>query len=68
MEFELLSIPAILALVEAAKMAGLPVKLAPVLAILAGVVAGYLMGDVTNGIIFGLSASGIYSGAKTLTK
>lgn len=68
MEFELLSIPAIIAIVEAAKVAGLPVKVAPLVAIIAGVIAGYFMGDVVNGIIFGLSASGIYSGAKTLTK
>jgi hypothetical protein len=63
---ELLSIPAILALVEAVKKAGMPSKLAPVLAILAGLSFGTIMGDPVMGIVYGLSASGVYSGARKM--
>lgn len=66
--FELLSIPAIIAFVEAAKVAGMPVKLAPVVAIVAGLGLGYVLGDVLNGLLFGLAASGVYSGAKEVLK
>lgn len=67
-EFELLSIPAIIAFVESAKVAGMSVKLAPVVAIVAGLGLGYVLGDVLNGLLFGLAASGVYSGAKEVLK
>ncbi len=65
--FELLSIPAVLAAVEALKMAGLPSKFAAIVAIVIGALLGLLMADVLQGIVFGLAASGTYSGIKALT-
>lgn len=68
---ELLSVPVIVALVSAIKMAGLPSKFAPLLSIAFGVASGLLIGGVTVdagvvGLLFGLSASGLYSGGKAM--
>ena len=66
--FELLSVPAIMAAVEAVKMAGLPAKYAALIAVVFGVAFGLGMGDVMSGLLFGLAASGLYSGAKAVIK
>lgn len=69
---ELLTIPAVLAIVEALKMAGLPSKFAPIVSIVLGMVMGmiFLSGTLVAtagvGILIGLSASGLYSQGKTL--
>nr|DAK59543.1 MAG TPA: holin [Caudoviricetes sp.] len=65
----LLTVPAIVALTNLAKRAGLPAKLAPLVSVLVGVAvacgdaystgAGYL-DAVARGIILGLTASGLY--------
>lgn len=73
---ELLTIPAIAAIVQAAKLAGIPSKFAPLLSIALGVVlAAVLLSDVEmvarigTGLVLGLSASGLYSYTKpTLQK
>ena len=64
--FELLSIPAIIAAIEAFKMAGLPSKLAAIGAIGIGVTFGFIMGDAVTGLLLGLASSGTYSAAKNL--
>ena len=69
---ELLTIPAVVAMVEALKMAGLSSKFAPIVSILLGLIMGMifvpgtLIASAGVGILIGLSASGIYSGGKTL--
>lgn len=66
-------IPVIVGLVEVLKGLGLPNKLAPVASLIFGVVAGVfyaspgdLLGGVLIGLALGLSASGLYSGSKTV--
>jgi hypothetical protein len=61
---EILSIPAILAIVEAFKMIGLPSKYAAIMAIGVGLLFGFIVGSPVAGMVFGLSASGLYSGIK----
>lgn len=61
---ELLTIPAIVALVEALKRSGMNSKYAPIVAIIVGIGFGLALGDWVGGLILGLSASGLYSGAK----
>ncbi len=69
-----IAIPVIVGIVSAAKTAGLRSKYAPLLSIGIGVGALYLFGDGTTvsrlfeGLIAGLSASGLYSSAKAVTK
>lgn len=65
----------IMGLVSGAKTVGLPNKAAPILSIGLGIVAGALLVYPDNlgqgifvGIGYGLSASGLYSGSKTLIK
>jgi len=65
---ELLSIPAIIAAVEAVKLAGVPSKWAGLIAIVFGLAFGLGLGDWVAGIIVGLSASGTYSAAKAMLK
>ena len=65
---ELLSIPAIIAIVEALKMAGAPKKHAAVIAIVSGLLFGFIMGNVIAGLVTGLAASGLYSGFRSLLK
>lgn len=74
------TVPAVLALVTLVKGLGMPSRLAPVLALALGVVLTLLhtlsMGDsitthtiwglITSGLILGLSASGVYDGAKLI--
>lgn len=70
-----LAIPVIVALVSAAKMAGLRSKFAPILSLVVGMGLFYFFGDNAEagerlfiGILAGLSASGLYSGAKATVK
>ncbi|MGI8857127.1 MAG: hypothetical protein ACR2JW_15385 [Thermomicrobiales bacterium] len=71
----------IVALVEGAKRVGLPVRWAPLLAVCLGLLCGVLaqLAAVAphvhiwyeaagGGIVLGLSAGGLYSGAKTLAE
>lgn len=74
------SIPAVLALVTVAKDLGLSNKLAPVVAVVLGIILSLLdglaggdmattadvLGYVSTGLIVGLSASGVYDGAKII--
>ena len=69
-----IAVPVIVAIVSAAKTAGLPSKIAALLSILLGVVGFYFIGsadlaaNVFSGIVAGLTASGLYSGAKATLK
>lgn len=60
----------IIGLVSTAKMSGLPTKYAPLLSLLIGVVFAFIFPldnigkTILLGIVQGLSASGLYSGAK----
>lgn len=65
----LLSIPAIIAFVEAVKRTEfLNSRYEPLLAIVSGLGTGFLMGDWVTGIVMGLAASGTYSGVKHTIK
>lgn len=66
--FELLSIPAIIAAIEAVKAAGLPSRLAALGAIAIGASFGFILGDTMQGLVFGLAASGTYSGLKSMVQ
>lgn len=65
---ELLTIPAIVALVEALKRSGMDSKYAPLVAIAVGIAFGLTLGDWVGGLILGLSASGLYSGVKKMAE
>jgi hypothetical protein len=65
---ELLTIPAIVALVEALKRSGMDSKYAPLTAIAIGIAFGLVLGDWIGGLILGLSASGLFSGLKKMTE
>lgn len=66
-------VPIIVALVQVAKMVGLPSKYSPIVSLGAGVLISFLFGHETgdmsqtilSGVVYGLSASGLYSGIKT---
>ena len=67
---EAVLIPATLALVEAIKKAGLPKKYAPLASIafgvlITGIFYNFKSGFLLEGLIVGLSASGLFSQAKT---
>jgi hypothetical protein len=63
-------VPIIVGIVEALKTAGLPSKYAPVVSLMLGVLAtvsvfgNSIVWEVMNGLLVGLSASGLYSGIK----
>ena len=71
---EIATVPAVLAIVTLAKDAGMPKKLSPILAVLAGIGLTWMsclaMGvtfnavSLTDGIVLGLCASGVYDGAR----
>lgn len=69
---ELLSIPAIIAVVEVVKRAGMPSRFAPLLSAVLGITFGLLLDlSVTGGavgLLFGLSASGLYSSKVLINK
>ncbi|ARD46982.1 hypothetical protein SporoP37_01550 [Sporosarcina sp. P37] len=72
---DIVLIPVIIGLIEVLKVYGLPKKLMPIFALLFGIGGGifYLFphdwkSGVLSGIIMGLSASGLYSGGKTIVK
>ena len=73
--YEALLVPAIMGVVEIAKRVGLPDKLAVVLPVVLGVVCGVVYVDpvdwrrgVLAGLLLGLSAMGLYDGAKTTVR
>lgn len=63
-------VPVVIGIIEVVKLAGLPSRFAPLLSLVLGVLgATYLVGGdlavtVLQGLIVGLSASGLYSGTK----
>lgn len=66
-------VPVVVGVIEACKMAGLPSRWAPILSILLGIGgAGFLGGDlqdiVIQGMVVGLSASGLYSATRATLK
>ncbi|MBP3038436.1 hypothetical protein J9303_02815 [Bacillaceae bacterium Marseille-Q3522] len=67
-------IPLITGLVELSKKYGLPVKWAPIVSVLLGLVIGivYIEGPLKNsvliGLMLGLSATGLYSGSKNFVE
>lgn len=75
------TIPAVLALVTIAKDTGMPPKLSPILAVVLGIVLQTLQAltfehinsldalypVLAHGLILGLSASGLYDGAKLIS-
>jgi mannose/fructose/N-acetylgalactosamine-specific phosphotransferase system component IIC len=64
---ELLSIPAIIAIVEAIKATGyIDNRYVPLLAIGTGAVVGVVMGNLILGVVLGVTASGAYAQVKTL--
>lgn len=78
MEFQVYDvavIPVIIALIQLFKQVGLPNRFAPIVSIALGIVAGFVYiapGDpakaVYLGIVIGLSAIGLFSGAKNTVK
>lgn len=69
---QLVPIPIVAGLVEIIKTAGLPSRYAPIASLLVGVGVSYLFGwsewqwGILNGVVYGLSASGLYSGVKAV--
>jgi len=67
-------VPLIIGIIEVAKKIGLPIKLAPLVAIILGVAGAFLLENgaisqkILLGIVFGLSSSGLYSGGKAVIK
>jgi hypothetical protein len=67
-------IPVILGLCELVKQVGLPSRWVPLVSLVLGVVFGafFLQGSISvrvlQGVVLGLSASGLYSGPKNLIK
>lgn len=67
-------IPLIIGVVEMFKKAGLPVRFSPFVAVTFGIILGvyFIANDVREGIIigimYGLSASGLYSGTKNMVE
>lgn len=65
-----LMVPIIIALVSGVKQAGMDSKWAPVLSIVLGMVGFYFLADgevgvrLFEGLVAGLTASGLYSGVK----
>ncbi len=73
--YDVLIVPLIIGLVAVAKKSGVPTKALPLLSLAVGLVIGVLYasnGDIKQGVLvgamLGLSASGLYSGAKKVTE
>lgn len=66
MEIELVIVPVVMGLVEVVKRVGVPVRFAPLLAVVLGGLSVFVV-DITPlmGIVYGLTACGLYSGVKT---
>lgn len=71
---QLVMIPAVNGLIEVAKKAGLPNRYAPLLAVTLGVISGIGLREpntsmvigIIEGVVIGLSAVGMYSGARNV--
>lgn len=66
-------VPIIVGIVQAIKMTAIPEKYSPIIAILVGVLIAFVTGSgdywghsILAGIIYGLGASGLYSGTKAV--
>lgn len=73
--YDIVVLPIIVGVVELLKKAGFPDKLLPLSAVLLGILVGVVYIAPTDvkqgilvGIVLGLSASGLYSGGKTLVE
>ena len=73
----LVAVPLILALVQVVKMVGLASKWAPICSIGFGIIISFFVGDfgstdfhightLLSGVIYGLTASGLFSATKTM--
>jgi uncharacterized membrane protein (DUF441 family) len=65
--------PIILGIVQALKMSDIPDKYAPIISIFVGVIIAFITNEATlwgqnilSGLVYGLSASGLYSGTKSV--
>jgi hypothetical protein len=67
----LVLVPVVLGVVQVAKISGLDSRYSPALSLVLGVLGTYLVGhlgasqDIIQGLVVGLTASGLFSGAKT---
>ncbi len=68
---ELTAVPVVIALVEIVKRFGVSEKLYPVISLIIGISIAFMLPEPWNprlsiikGVLFGLSASGLYSGGK----
>lgn len=59
-------VPIVLGLVQTAKVSGLNTRYAPAIALALGVLGTFLVGqfDILQGLVIGLTASGLFSGTK----
>ncbi|MBO0600109.1 hypothetical protein I2483_00390 [Sporosarcina sp. E16_3] len=71
--YDVVLIPLIIGIVSLLKMYGMPRKLLPVMALIFGVVGGIIYiypedikAGILVGLMMGLSASGLYSGGRTV--
>lgn len=67
------AVPFVLAIVEVFKHVGLPTRLAPLLSLLVGAALtgalhGFTVDAILTGLVVGLSASGLWSGTRTLIR
>lgn len=70
-ELSALIIPVVIGLTSAVKLTGLPSKWSPLVAVFLGLAASFMLLGVSAittfmGLIYGLSASGLYSGTKAV--
>lgn len=73
--YDIAVVPVIIALIELVKRAGVPKRALPLIAVVLGVVSGFVyiapgQADeaVLVGVVMGLSAVGLYSGAKNISE
>ena len=68
---EIAIVPIVTGLVQAIKMAGVPSKYAPSLAVVLGVLSTYIVGvdsALLMGVVYGLTAAGLYDIGKSVIK